>query len=176
MKDRIKEWLKAYNHDRAWLADQVGATVKTVNNWLSSPQEIPAVKQRLIEKLMQEDEAAEAVRRQKLQPQAQIFSLEVDLPTFRSYSAAALAAGCTLEQWAIHELNAAAEESMSNPSQPIHPFVYPSSSPGATSIAAEEPLTAAQIEVQAAIARQSEKVRRLAQEPASEAPANNKAG
>lgn len=115
MKERIKAWLKAQNHDRDWLAGQVGVKVRTVDNWLSSPQAIPAGKLSLIERLMQDDEAAELARRQKLIPTAQVFSLEVDLPTFRSYSAAALANGQTLEQWAINELNSAAELSMSDP-------------------------------------------------------------
>ncbi len=114
-KERIKDWLKAFGHTREWLAGECDVSVKTVNNWLSSPQDIPAAKLRLIERLTQEDEAAEAARRQKLIPTAQVFSLEVDLPTFRSYSAAALAHGQTLEQWAINELNTAAELSMSDP-------------------------------------------------------------
>lgn len=109
VKDKIKEWLKATNRSRDWLAEQVGVSPKTVHNWLSSPQEIPLGKLRLIERLMHEDEAAEAARRQKLAPTAQVFSLEVDLPTFRAFSAAALAHRQTLEQWAIAELNAAAE-------------------------------------------------------------------
>ncbi len=108
MKDRIKAWLKTYNHERDWLAVQIGVKKRTVDNWLSSPKEIPVGKLKLIERLMQEDEAAEAARRQKLVPSAQVFSLEVDLPTFRAYSAAALAHQQTLEQWAIAELAAAA--------------------------------------------------------------------
>lgn len=112
-KDEIKDWLKQQRHDRDWLGEQVGASKKTVDNWLSSEKTIPLGKLRLIERLMQEDEAAEAARRQKLTPTAQVFSLEVDLPTFRSYSAASLASNLTLEQWAIAELNAAAESALS---------------------------------------------------------------
>lgn len=115
MKDRIKAWLKSHNHDRDWLAEQIGVKKRTVDNWLSSPKEIPIGKLSLIERLMQDDEAAEASRRQKLIPTAQVSSLEVDLPRFRAYSAASLAQGMTLEQWAIEELNAAAEAAMQQP-------------------------------------------------------------
>lgn len=112
MKDQIKAWLKAKNHTREWLGEQIGVKPKTVDNWLSSPREIPSGKLTIIERLMQEDEAAEAQRRLQLLPTNQIFSLEVDLPRFRAYSAAALANDQTLEQWAIAELNAAAEAAM----------------------------------------------------------------
>lgn len=112
VKDKIKDWLKTHNRTREWLADQVGVSPKTVHNWLSSPQEIPVGKLRLIEHLIQADEAAEAARLQRLVPTAQVFSLEVDLPTFRAYSAASLASGLTLEQWAIEELNAAAQAAL----------------------------------------------------------------
>lgn len=112
VKEQIKAWLKATNRTRAWLGEQVGVSKKAVDNWLSSPKEIPLGKLKLIERLMQEDEAAEAARKLQLLPQNQIFSLETDLPTFRAYSAAALAAGLTLEQWAIQELNLAADEAL----------------------------------------------------------------
>jgi response regulator of citrate/malate metabolism len=115
MKERIKAWLKAYNHERDWLAEKLDVKKRTVDNWLSSPQEIPSGKLTLIERLMQDDEAAESARRQKLIPTAQVFSLEVDLPTFRAYCAASLQHGQTLEQWAIDELNAAAESAMQQP-------------------------------------------------------------
>ncbi len=112
MKDKIKAWLKAQNHTREWLGEQVGVSPKTIDNWLSSPREIPIGKQKLIERLIADDEAADAQRRLQLLPTNQLFSLEVDLPTFRAYSAAALADDKTLEQWAIAELNAAAEAAL----------------------------------------------------------------
>lgn len=123
MKDRIKAWLKSHNHERDWLAEQIGVKKRTVDNWLSSPKEIPLGKLTLIERLMQDDESAEAARRQKLIPTAQVFSLEVDLPTFRAYSAASLQQGQTLEQWAIEELNAAAEAAMQQPKPQASPVI-----------------------------------------------------
>lgn len=114
-KEQIKVWLKAHNRDRAWLAAELGKKLQTVNNWLSSAKPIPDNIMALIRRMMQDDESAEAARRQKLIPTAQVFSLEVDLPTFRAYSAASLLHGQTLEQWAIDELNAAAEAAMQQP-------------------------------------------------------------
>lgn len=126
MKEQIKEWLKSTQRDRTWLAEQIGVKPRTVDNWLSSPQVIPGGKLKLIERLMEDDAAAEAQRRQQLQPTAQVFSVEVDLPTFRAYSAAALASGQILEAWAIAELNAAAEAALSTPeSHPKQPAPSP---------------------------------------------------
>lgn len=120
MKDQIKDWLKAFNHDRPWLAEQIGVKPRTVDNWLSSPQVIPEGKIALIKRLIQDDEDAESARRQKLQPTAQLFSLEVDLTTFRRYTYCASAQGLMLEQWAIQELNNAAENYMSGDNEPTH--------------------------------------------------------
>jgi hypothetical protein len=138
-KEEIKTWLKRYNRERQWLADQIGINKRTVDNWLSSPKEIPEGKLKLIERLMQDDEAAEAQRRLQLLPQAQIFSVEVDLPTFRAYSAAALASDQTLEQWAIHELNAAAEAAAQTPGAPNITHFSESSTVKSNSLKVAEP-------------------------------------
>ena len=138
MKKEIKAWLRASGRDREWLGGQLGVAKKTVDNWLSSPKEIPTGKLTLIQRLMQDDAAAEARRSLALLPQSQIFSLEVDLPTYRAYSAAALADQRTLEQWAIHELNQAAANAPASvkPRPTYEPSSYPSP------VAAEEsPLT-----------------------------------
>jgi len=110
MKEEIKSWLKSENHEREWLAEQLGVNKRTVDNWLSSPKEIPSGKLTRIKRLMEDDATAAAKRSLQLLPQAQFFSLEVDLPRFRAYSAAALAAGKTLEQWCIDSLNELAAE------------------------------------------------------------------
>lgn len=119
LKARIKQWLVPPERSRDWLATKLGTSSKTVDNWLSSSQKIPQGKALLIERLMADDEATEAQRRIQLLPQAQIFSLEVDLPTFRAYSSAALANDKTLEQWAIAELNAAAEAALPDSITPL---------------------------------------------------------
>jgi len=110
MKDTIKDWLKAHGRDREWLGQQLDSEVKTVHNWLSSARPIPEAKLALIKRLMADDEAAALRRKQQLDPIAQVFSLEVDLPTFRAYSQAAKAQRLTLEEWSIAELNSAAEQ------------------------------------------------------------------
>lgn len=110
MKDTIKQWLKTHGLDRDWLATQIGVNKRTVDNWLSTSKEIPEIKLALIRKVMSEAEAAEAARKQQLDPVAQVFSVEVSLPQYRRYSQAALKAQRTLEDWAIEELDRAAEE------------------------------------------------------------------
>ena len=109
MKDAVKAWLKSTNRERSWLGDQLGVGKRTVDSWLSTSAPIPLNKLKLIERLMEDDAAAEAQRRQQMEPTAQVFSVEVDLPTFRAYSQAALAQQKTLEDWAVGELNEAAE-------------------------------------------------------------------
>jgi hypothetical protein len=100
-KDDIKDWLKKSDHDRDWLGEQVGVNRRTVDNWLSSPQVIPVSKLMLIQRLMEDTAALEEQRKQQMHPTNQVFSLEVDLPRFRAYNYASLAAGLTLEEWAI---------------------------------------------------------------------------
>lgn len=103
-KEDIKEWLKTTRRSRQWLANQCGSISKrTVDNWLSSPKEIPLATLTLIGRLMEDDRLAELERRRgRDQQQQQIFSVEVDLPTFRDYSRAALDAQLTVEEWVIH--------------------------------------------------------------------------
>lgn len=121
MKEQIKHWLKSHGRDREWLGQQLDTEVKTVHNWLSSARAIPAAKLALITRLMADDEAAEARRRQQYDPVAQVFSLEVDLPTFRAYSQAAKAQRLTLEEWSIAELNTAADQWFVDGQPAIHP-------------------------------------------------------
>lgn len=123
-KDQIKAWLKKFGRDREWLAKQTFIRSKrTVDNWLSSPKEIPEDKLGIIARLMSDDEAEEARRRQQLDPVAQVFSIEVDLPTFRAYGQAAKAHHLTIEEWAIAELNAAADEWLPLPPAIQRPIV-----------------------------------------------------
>lgn len=110
MKEQIKHWLKSHGRDREWLGQQLDTEVKTVHNWLSSARAIPTAKLALITRLMADDEAAEARRKQQYDPVAQFFSLETDLATFRAYSQAAKHHQLTLEEWCISELNTAAAQ------------------------------------------------------------------
>jgi SOS-response transcriptional repressor LexA len=106
-KEDIKEWLKTTGRSRDWLAFQCGNISKrTVDNWLSSPKEIPLATLALIGRLMEDDRQADEDRRKRQDPQPQIFSVEVDLASFRDYSRAALEANLTLEEWVIHTCDA----------------------------------------------------------------------
>jgi len=139
--DHIKAWLKSHGRDRFWLADQLNVHKRTADNWLSAGQIIPEAKLALIKRLMADDEADALRRKQQLSPVAQVFSLEVDLPTFRAYSAAAKAHHLTLEEWSIAELNLAADEWFAQGQPPSFKPQAPSPHfPAfATSILQEEP-------------------------------------
>jgi len=55
-KDGIKAWLAKYpDRDRNWLAEQCEVEKRTVDNWLSSPQNIPSKAILIIESLMRSD-------------------------------------------------------------------------------------------------------------------------
>lgn len=117
-KGEIKAWLKEFGHTREWLGQQCGnLTLKAVNNWLSTDRPIPSGALTLISRLMEDDEAADLQRKQLNLPANQIFSLEVSLEDFRRYSRAALAAGLTLEDWAIEECNRASLRNQSPASE-----------------------------------------------------------
>ncbi len=106
-KEDIKAWLRTTSRSREWLAAQCGNISKrTVDNWLSSPKEIPLATLALIGRLMDDDRRAEEDRRRRQDPRQQIFSVEVDLATFRDYSRAAQEARLTLEEWVIHTCDA----------------------------------------------------------------------
>jgi hypothetical protein len=107
-KELIKEWLRRVGRTREWLGEQTSSKKQTVNNWLSTRQKIPDGKLALIMRLIADDTEAEAQERRKAFPANQVFSLEVDLPTYRAYSEAAKEARQTLEEWSITELNEAA--------------------------------------------------------------------
>lgn len=51
-KEDVKKWLKAIGKDRFWLAEQCGATKRTVDDWLSTGREIPAKAILAIQRLM----------------------------------------------------------------------------------------------------------------------------
>lgn len=108
MKEEIKQWLADHGKDRQWLADQLGLTKSTVNNWLSTTLTIPEGKQAVIRRIFAAEEAAEKNRLQQLQPQNQIFSVEVTLAEFRLISQAAKEANQTIEEWSRETLSDAA--------------------------------------------------------------------
>lgn len=108
-KDNIKTWLKLRGRERGWLADQLGKKLGTVNNWLSTNIAIPEGSLAHIQRLMADDIAEEARQKQLSEPTNQVFSVEVDLPRFRRYNAAAAAQRMTMEQWTIGTLDEAVD-------------------------------------------------------------------
>lgn len=101
-KDEIKAWLKNSQRSREWLASQFGDTKKkTVDNWLSSNQDIPIGVLTSIGRMMDDDRRVEDTRIRELPGDTQIFSIQVDLQTFRTYNRAAVAQRLTLEEWVI---------------------------------------------------------------------------
>lgn len=55
-KDEIKEWLRKTNRSRAWLGDECGVKLGTVNNWLCTQANIPHATRALIARMMADDE------------------------------------------------------------------------------------------------------------------------
>lgn len=108
MTATIKQWLKTSKRTRAWLGDQCGVTKRTVDNWLSGSQPITGANLRLIEMLIARDAAA-AAELAADQAERQNIVLRVDLDLF-DLARKALEHGLTIKEWAIHELDKAADE------------------------------------------------------------------
>lgn len=109
-KDSIKAWLDAYpDRDRYWLAEKCGVEKRSVDNWLSSPREIPAKALLIIEGLMRADlEVARA--KQPVPPMTVV--LEVPPPVFDSYNRAATSRGLIIREWAVKVLEDAARRDL----------------------------------------------------------------
>jgi transcriptional regulator with XRE-family HTH domain len=104
VKDEIKVWLKKLGLSREWLADKIGVSKRTVDNWLSSNIDIPERSVAIIQQLIDDSEKiAEGIS-------TNVFSVECTLDQFRRFSRAALSDGLILEDWALKILH---EESLS---------------------------------------------------------------
>lgn len=106
LKERIKQWLRAQLRSRSWLAEQCGVKKRTVDNWLSSPQAIPAKALRIIERLMSSD----ADKPDASGVPDNLLILSVNQERFTAYNRASLAEGMTIADWALHALDEAAAE------------------------------------------------------------------
>lgn len=105
LKQRIKAWLKAQGQSREWLSERCGVAPKTVNNWLSSPRDIPAKAVLIIERLM---DATSTPAEEADEVPDSVLVLKVNEPRFDAYSQASLSEGLPLREWAIHALDLAA--------------------------------------------------------------------
>ncbi len=119
-KEEVKAWLRATGRDRAWLAARCGVGKRTVDNWLSSPREIPPKARFIINSLMREREQSGG------EGPLQNLVLQVDEATFDKWNRAALVRQMTLKDWAVDALNKAARS-------------YPAELPFPSSKVAEEP-------------------------------------
>ncbi|MFM2243049.1 MAG: hypothetical protein RLZ97_1904 [Verrucomicrobiota bacterium] len=105
-KESIKAWLDSFpDRDRHWLAQKCEVEKKTVDNWLSSPREIPAKALLIIEGLMRAD--LEIDRAKQPAPLACLV-LEVPVATFDAYNRAATERGLLIREWAVQILNESA--------------------------------------------------------------------
>ena len=104
VKTEIKAWLKANSLSREWIAEKIGVSKRTVDNWLSSNIEIPPRSIAAITALMDDTaKIADGLR-------SQVFSVECSLEQFRQFSRAALEAGQTLEEWSVSVLESEARD------------------------------------------------------------------
>jgi len=103
-KDTIKSRLKAIGQDRAWLADRIGVSAKTVHNWLSSAKIIPEIKQALIERALSEEETIQVQRRQLHEPADHVIKLPFSDDEFSLINQAANVEGLLIVDWAVAAL------------------------------------------------------------------------
>jgi len=109
-KEGIRRWLsdlqaKRSDRDRAWLAEECSVSPRTVDNWLSSPQPIPAKATRIIERLMQ-DSMSTATDLDGPAPSALLLRIDTDeldewTRAFKRSDAE------TLSQWAVQMIRKA---------------------------------------------------------------------
>lgn len=136
-KEQIKDWLKRFGHSREWLGKQCGDIKRrTVDNWLSSPQEIPESTLFLIARLMDDDriKEEERVRTQDIPMSHLVLKLESN--EFDCWSRAALSRNKIVSDWVVDSIRemyqAHLVESQSTPPAPVLnsiPFAKPSHKP-----------------------------------------------
>jgi SOS-response transcriptional repressor LexA len=109
-KEQIKEWLKRFHHSREWLGKQCGGVSKrAVDNWLSSPREIPESTLYLIVRLMEDDRVAEEERLRSGDPPQSHLVLRLNVDEFEAWNRAALAKRQIVTDWAVSAIRAAYE-------------------------------------------------------------------
>jgi hypothetical protein len=122
-KDDIKTWLKNHGHSREWLGEQCGTPGKpiakrTVDNWLSSQQEIPGGTLALISRLMEDDEREQAA---KQEPNLDRFTIECEAEEFDAFNAAANKRDMLVRAWALEVLKEAAKRDQNPANIARHP-------------------------------------------------------
>lgn len=108
-KEEIKHWLKGEGHSREWLGEQCGGLGKrAVDNWLSSPREIPSGSLAIIRRLIAEDEER---HKDKADPEHHLI-LTVPLEEFRRWEQAALLKQLTTTDYCVESIREAYQADM----------------------------------------------------------------
>lgn len=94
--EKIKQWLKDNDTNRAELAAAVGVAKRTVDNWLSGAQPIPERKLALINEMMEDGEKTSLVVNIN---SVEVIVIRVTPDELAQIAAAAAAARMTLENW-----------------------------------------------------------------------------
>ncbi len=108
--DEIDHRLEKLRKDRAWLAESTGRSASSIRSALAPnahPKQRSEHLQRALSDAIEREEANQATTAPVLFPDR--ITLEVPSFKFDSYSNVAKEAGMTLKEWAIEELNRAAE-------------------------------------------------------------------
>lgn len=119
-KDEIKSWLKREGHSREWLGEKCGGIQKrAVDNWLSTPREIPSGSLEIIRRLMADDTEKS---KNKADPQHHLI-LTVPLEEFRAWEQAALLNQSTTTNYCVQAIRDAYQEDMRVTAVPAHPAI-----------------------------------------------------
>jgi hypothetical protein len=122
-KDEIKSWLKREGHSREWLGIQCGNIKRrTVDNWLSSPQEIPEGALFLIARLMAEDAQRAATAATAADPQSHLV-LRVALDEYERWEQAALLHTTTVSSYCLEAIREAYQADLGLTLVPSHPEI-----------------------------------------------------
>lgn len=103
-REEIKAWLKSSGTSRASLAECLGVSKGTVNNWLAGADPIPKIKLAFIENIMRFGVAQPNITALKA------FAVQLPDEDYGKCKMAAAQAGKPLEEWAAQVLTIAAFE------------------------------------------------------------------
>lgn len=107
--EEIKAWIKRERITRQELAEKIGVSKGTVNNWLCGADPIPYAKLQLIETMMQPAPPPPAAV--NILDEVQVITIKLTRAEYAAVRAAAEAEGKTVEQWARQKILEAAARS-----------------------------------------------------------------
>ncbi|MBR5592541.1 MAG: hypothetical protein IKZ13_06975 [Akkermansia sp.] len=108
LKSNLKIWLKANNHDYAWLAEKCYVSEATVRNWMAR-KPIPAAKVYIINEIIKMKEVEVTMpSRVQVEEETRI-TMSLDSKTRRMLERKAFAAGKTLGEYLSDEVSRLSE-------------------------------------------------------------------